>query len=113
MTKQQVKAVYDDKGLQAHRLMEINIHPKYKYIDGDLRCAGTYINDSHGSSMDSNVIFEENENVEDLQYLVPIKTLRKIKSGEELLITYGIKFYASGTSASTQIVEKVYIILIF
>ena len=48
MTKKQVKDTYDDKGIVSHRLMEFNVNEKYKYIDGDLRCAATYINDAKG-----------------------------------------------------------------
>jgi hypothetical protein len=109
MTKKQVQKKYDDKKIVAHRLMEINIHPKYKYIDGDIRCAATYINDARGSSKHPNVIFEENENAENILHLVQIKTLREIQSGEELLIEYGNKFHINEKSTSIQKEKEVFI----
>ena len=110
MTKKQVKDTYDDKGIVAHRLMEFNVNEKYKYIDGDLRCAATYINDAKGSSKSANVIFENNENVEDLHCLVQIRTLSNIECGEELLIDYGNKFYMN---ENVEFIQNKQVILLF
>ena len=106
MTKEQVKVFYDDRQRIAHRLFKIIINEKYDHIDGDIRCAGTYINDPHGSSLDANVQFEcsnlNTMNGENLEYLIPIKTLRNISSGEELLVEYGDSFLNKNNSQITE-----------
>ena len=111
MTKEQVKMFYDDGKRISHRLMKYEINEKYDHIDGDIRCAGTYINDPHGSSKDANVIFESSNlntmNGENLEYLIPIKTLRNISSGEELLVNYGDSFFKSINLSSTEQQTKV------
>ena len=93
MTDDQVKSLYDERKRQSHRLMKININNKYQNIDGDIRCAGTYINDAKGSRKDPNVIFENDLESEEMESYIPIKTLREIKNGEELLIDYGDLFF--------------------
>jgi hypothetical protein len=92
MSNEQVKSFYDERKRDAHRLMKISINEKYQFIDGDIRCAGTYINDAKGSSKDPNVIFENDLGAEELEYLIPIKSLRNIVNREELLIDYGDLF---------------------
>jgi hypothetical protein len=95
MTSQCVNKFFDESERVAHRLMLCNINEKYSYINGDVRCAATYINDPKGSGQLANVIFEFS-NVDEnnaLEYLIPIKTLREIISGEELLVEYGNLFF--------------------
>ena len=103
MTNEQVKSFYDERGRESHRLMKLNINEKYQNIDGDIRCAGTYINDAKGSSKNPNVIFENNMDSEELEYLIPIKALRDIDMGEELLIEYGDLFFTKETLPSIQV----------
>jgi hypothetical protein len=93
MTKNQVKTYFDDKGRESHRLMKCDINEKYKYINGDMRCAGTYINDPKGSGSDPNVIYENNLGSNEMEFYIPIRTLRNITAGEEFLVDYGNLFF--------------------
>jgi hypothetical protein len=95
MTKENVISFFDERERTAHRLMKCNINKKYSFINGDRRCAGTYINDPNGSSNRPNVIFCESkiEDLDSLEYLISIKTLRHINIGEELFIEYGDLFF--------------------
>ena len=107
MTLAQVKCNYDDKKKIAHRLLKSTINEQYNHIDGDIRCAGTYINDCRGSSQQPNVEFESMDlstmDWSNFDCLVPIRTLRDISSGEELLVNYGDNFFYENNSMKTVI----------
>ena len=116
MTKSNVKSFFDERDRVAHRLMMCEIDDHYSYINGDTRCAGTYINDPKGSSQKANVVFEFGniEEIDELECLIPIKTLRDIEIGEELLVDYGNLFFDEipSTQPNTQVDSMVFIILI-
>lgn len=112
MTESKVNSTYDNKKIVANRLLHIDINPRYQYIDGDTKCAGTYINDPNGSNKQANVIFDSTDpstlKKNEMDRLVPIKTIRDILSGEELLVEYGDLFFTKSDNATeiTQIKVK-------
>ena len=79
-------------------------------IDGDTRCAGTYINDPEGSSNESNVMFDSDPKTlpeEQLECLIPIRTIRNITIGEELLVEYGDLYFNNSNPSSETFQAKV------
>lgn len=112
MTNTQVKYFYDARERESHRLMQVNFSKKYTHVDGDKRCAATYINDPIGLDKEANAEYVDSfTTLNELDCIVAIKTIREIKCGEEIFACYGDKFFSQKDSLLNNNVIQLFNIL--